>query len=277
MTATEETGFVPTFSHQVVPASVGQPVVSAPAPAKAPPYTPLSAAVEAAATAMAPTFTDAAESGVADRRRRLRHVLEQLPSNVHGSQAELRSRAPAKLVEIVDRWDWSGPNLLVLGPTRIGKTSGVALLVRLLLERAATGQGEFSPAERRLWGGCKAQHELADLIRWQSCRELTNTVREFPLGQGAPETIQRCQHARLLVLEDVGGSDDKGALERILNARYERRWPTITTSGLTSGELVRAFGDALVRRMSERAGLPGLIVNLFPKAQLAPAGSGAKA
>lgn len=271
MTTTEEPAFVPTFSHQPpqgAPAAEAE--LKAP-PAKPAPYASLGAALGAASAALAPTFVDAGERVTADRLRSLRHVREQLPSNAHGPVAELRARTPAKLLGVVDGWSWSGPNLLILGPTRVGKTSGAALLVRLLLERAAAASAAFSPAVRRLWGGCKSEFDLADLIRWQSCRDLTTTVREFPLGQGTPETIQRCQHARLLVLDDVGTTDDRGALERILNARYERRWPTITTSGLTSTELVRTLGDALVRRMSERAGLSGLIVNLFPpKAEAKP-------
>jgi DNA replication protein DnaC len=187
-----------------------------------------------------------------------------MPANTGGGMAELRGRAPAKLLQIVDGWTWEGPNLLVLGPTRVGKTSGVAVLVRALLGQAAQSNPAFSPAIRRLWGGCANPFDRADLIRWQSCRDLTTSVKEYPLGQGAPETIRSCQYARLLVLDDVGVADDKPTLERILNARYERRWPTITTSGLTSRELVAAFGEALVRRMTDRAGANGLIVNLFP-------------
>lgn len=271
MSTTEEPAFVPTFSHQP-PARPAEPEVELKAPpAKPAPYGSLGAALAGAAAALEPTFVDGAERVTVDRLRGLRHVREQLPSNARGATAELRARTPAKLLAVVDGWSWDGPNLLILGPTRVGKTSGAALLVRQLLERAAASTGAFSQAARRLWGGCKSEYDLADLIRWQSCRDLTTTVREFPLGQGTPETIQRCQHARLLVLDDIGVTDDRGALERILNARYERRWPTVTTSGLTSAELVRTFGDALVRRMSERAGLSGLSVNLFPpKAEAKP-------
>jgi hypothetical protein len=260
---TEEAEFVPTFSHQPLPAEQEpEPDLVAPPPAPSP-YAALGDAVELATAAMTPTFDAGPGNVAADRLRRLRHVRDEMPGNTQVPTGELRSRSPAKLLPLADGWDWDGPNLLVLGPTRVGKTSGVALLVRLLMERSARASNRFSPAQRKLWGGCSTPFDLADLIRWQSCRDLTSAVREFPLGQGTPETIQRCAHARLLVLDDVGGSDDRGALERILNARYERRWPTIVTSGLTSRELVAAFGEALVRRMGERAGQPGIIVNLF--------------
>jgi DNA replication protein DnaC len=249
--------FEPTFSHQSLPAGPdGQAA-----------YGSLGEALEAATATMAPTFVDAAGDAAAERLRKLRGVRDQLPSNTRATRSELEARAPAKLVAIAQAWDWDSGNLLVLGPTRAGKTSGVALLVRLLMQRAIASRETFDAATRRFWGGCANHLQLAELIRWQSCRELTMATRESQLGHGAPDAIQRCQHARLLVLDDVGAGDDKGALERILNERYERRWPTITTAGLSSRELATTFGEALVRRMAERAGKAGQIVNLFPKEQ----------
>jgi hypothetical protein len=257
MTDQHEAEFEPTFSHQPPPV----------APEGQAAYGSLGEALEAATLAMVPSFVDGAAEAVAARLRRLRPVRDQLPSNTLVDRAELARRTPVKLLPIAEAWDWESGNLLVLGPTRVGKTSGVALLVRLLMQRAAGSTGKFDTKTRKFWGGCSDRVELAELIRWQSCRDLTTALREYPLGQGAPEAIQRCQHARLLVLDDVGAGDDKATLERILNDRYERRWPTITTSGLTSRELVTTFGEALVRRMGERAGKAGQIVNLFPKEQ----------
>ncbi len=249
--------FEPTFSHQPPP----------PAATEHGPYSSLGEALEAAALAMVPRFVEGAEDQAAARQRKLRAVRDQLPSNTLVPRAELEARTPAKLLALAHAWHWGSGNLLVLGPTRVGKTSGVALLVRLAMQRAAGSTYKFDAAERRFWGGCPDHMGLAELIRWQSCRDLTTAVKEFPLGQGAPEAIQRCQHARLLVLDDVGAGDDKPTIERILNTRYERGWPTITTSGLNSRELVTTFGEALVRRMAERAGKSGQIVDLFPKGQ----------
>lgn len=258
MTDQPEADYAPTFSHQAPPQ---------PATPEQGPYGSLGDALEAAARAMAPRFIDGEEDAAAARQRRLRGVRDQLPSNTLVPRPELEARTPPKLLPVALGWHWDAGNLLVLGPTRIGKTSGIALLVRLAMQRAAGSTYKFDPTESRFWGGCQDHMGLAELIRWQSCRDLTTAVKEFPLGHGAPEAIQRCQHARLLVLDDVGAGDDKPTIERILNARYERRWPTITTSGLNSRELVTTFGEALVRRMSERAGKPGQIVDLFPKGQ----------
>ncbi|HZJ13981.1 MAG TPA: hypothetical protein VFD27_02980, partial [Chthoniobacteraceae bacterium] len=71
------------------------------------------------------------------------------------------------------------------------------------------------------------------------------------LGTGAPEEIVRCQNARLLVLDDLGKSDDREALEVILQARNQRAWPTVTTTGIGVAELAKFLGQALTRRLFE--------------------------
>lgn len=185
---------------------------------------------------------------IGERRRALQPVVEALPPNGRRPRAELVAKMPEKLLAALDGWGWESGNLLILGPSGAGKTTGAAYLVRRLCARASTlGGSEFGKAQ---------------LIRWQSCRDLSQLVREHPLGQGMPDAVQRCQNARLLILDDVGAADDKGALERILNTRYERSWPTVTTSGLSSRELVTTFGEALVRRMLQRGGQDGKIVKL---------------
>lgn len=180
---------------------------------------------------------------------------EQVPAHFRGARAELVKHMPDKLFRAVDPWRWGDDNLLMLGATKAGKTTAAAYLVRQLLGLGVHHGGEAL--------------EKAKLIRWQSCRDLTFTVREFPLGHGMPEAIQRCENARLLVLDDIGANDDKATLERILNVRYERSWPTITTSGLRYRELVNIFGEALVRRITETKNRGGRVLQVFPSSEAA--------
>lgn len=229
----------PTFSHQELPSLPTQP----------PPYAGLGDAIADAQRALEARCLFVEGDDLADRRRALQVIVDALPPNGRRPRAELVRATPALLLKELDAWRWEDGNLLILGPSGAGKTTGAAYLVRLLCARAAHHGGET--------------FEKAKLIRWQSCRDLSQLVREHPLGQGMPDAVQRCQNARLLVLDDIGVTDDKGALERILNTRYERAWPTITTSGLTSRELVSACGEALVRRMLSRGGKNGRIVDLF--------------
>jgi len=187
----------------------------------------------------------------AARQTALERVREQVPHHCRGTRAELVARMADKLFRAVDDWRWGDANLLMLGSTGAGKTTAAAYLLRRLCAFGVDQGGEAL--------------ELAKLIRWQSCRELTNTVREYPLGEGMPETIMRCQNARLLILDDLGAGDDKGALERVLNVRYERGWATITTSGLQYRELVTALGEHLVRRLVETHGKQGRVLQAFAK------------
>lgn len=181
----------------------------------------------------APPITDAAE-----RYQRLRPVLERLPAGMRApSRSELEARINPRILRAVTGWRWGDGNLVLLGATGSGKTSGAAHLVRrLCFEAAARGGDEF---------------ERAQLIRWQSCRALSEVARETRLGTGIPEDVLRCQNARLLVLNDLGQHDDTVTLERILDERYERGWPTVTTTGLAPTQLDSVFGDALARRIFE--------------------------
>jgi IstB-like ATP binding protein len=237
-----EESFVPTFSHQAAgpdkPAAPGGSLKDAIADAQA--------ALERRMRFVEP-------DPVGDRKRALEGFLASLPVNARRPRRELEEATPERLLAAAKAWGWDDGNLLVLGASGVGKTSGLAYLVRRLCARAAAVGGE--------------EFERAKLTRWQSCRDLSEAMREHPLGQGTPEAVQRCQNARLLVLDDVGSEDNKPALERILNTRYERCWPTITTSGLTSRELTQVFGEALVRRMLQREGKNGRIINLFEARQ----------
>lgn len=173
-----------------------------------------------------------------ERHLKLRPVLEQLPAGMHrATRKELEGRIEARLLRAVLGWHWGAGNLVLMGATGSGKTSAAAHLVRrLCFEGAVEGRKPF---------------ELATMIRWQSCRDLSEVGRETRLGTGTPEEIRRCQYARLLVLNDLGTNDDRTTLERVLDARYERGWPTITTTGLGVEQLQQLFGDALSRRIFE--------------------------
>ncbi len=191
-----------------------------------------------------PETTDAAE-----RHTKLRPVLEQLPAGMHrATRQELESRIDPRVLRAVVGWRWGFGNLVLMGATGAGKTSGAAHLVRRLCFEAAVHGGEA--------------FELAQLIRWQSCRALSEVARETRLGTGAPEAVTRCQNARLLVLNDLGTNDDRATLERILDQRYERGWPTLTTTGLTAEQLEATFGDALSRRIFECRGDRGQFVEI---------------
>ncbi len=199
---------------------------------------------ELAEASPAPVPTDAQE-----RHLRLKAVLEQLPAGMHrATRQELEGRVEPRLLKAALGWRWGAGNLVLMGATGAGKTSAAAHLVRRLCFEGAVHGGEA--------------FGRAQLIRWQSCRELSEIAREMRLGAGEPETIVRCKYARLLVLNDLGISDDRATLERILDQRYERGWPTVTTTGLGTSELGKMLGDALFRRIFECGKDRGLFVEI---------------
>ena len=191
-----------------------------------------------------------------ERYLRLKPVLEQLPVGMaRAPRQELEGRIEPRLLRAVLGWDWGSGNLVLMGATGCGKTSAAAHLVRRLCsDGARAGDKPF---------------ELASLIRWQSCRDLSEVGRETKLGTGTPEVVQRCQFARLLILNDLAApeerarAEDRAVLERVLDARYERGWPTITTTGLGAEQLDKAFGDALSRRIFECGASKGRFVEIW--------------
>jgi len=222
------------FSHQQLP----------PAPTRRPEPMDLEAVIAAA--------RDAAERNVGslptdaqERARKLDRIREQLPLGARrASRAELEARCHAKLLKHALAWHWGAGNLIFSGSTGAGKTSAAVHLVRRLLAEGAALGGEAFDRARSIW--------------WQECRALSVVGREWKLGAGIPDDVHRCQRVGLLVLDDLGATDDKQTLERVLNARYERGLPTITTTGLSisamygdTGQLENALGDALARRLFE--------------------------
>ncbi len=195
---------------------------------------------------------------------------EQLPDPALGRRAgdsvAIRSRLPlmfrsASLIELATRvhdkrlmaaavsWRWGAGNVLLLGPTRIGKSTAAAMLFRATLGRAVRDGG-------RDW-------DLADSMRWFGAEELSLARREHPMGRGeAPEVVEACS-ARLLVLDDAGWDRDPAAVSAVLAARYERGWPTVITSGRTREQLSAHYGAAVVRRMAEAGGQNPVIVDCF--------------
>lgn len=172
------------------------------------------------------------------RQRELQSVFASMPPSLRSpaTRADLVGRVrDSRLLAAVESWRWGDGNIILSGRTGVGKTTAAGLLVRRLCGAAVRLGGET--------------FERARFIRWQSCRLLSRVVRETKLGAGTPDEIVRCQNARLLVLDDLGSTDDRETLEVLLDVREGRGWPTITTTGLRASDLLEFFGDALNRRI----------------------------
>ncbi len=103
-------------------------------------------------------------------------------------------------------------------------------------------------------------------MRWQPCAELCAAERESDLG-ATPELIRVCQRARLLVLDELADvpTERREPLKRVLWHRYDAGYPTITTTELSDGKVMAAFGEAFVRRLTEVQGVRGRWINVKPR------------
>jgi hypothetical protein len=199
---------------------------------------------------------DVAESDRIDRNVEARAVRGMLPEFLRAPSASaLVSRvAETDFLAVVNDWTWGCGNLLLLGPTGSGRSTAAACLFRRLLAMGVRDGGEA-------W-------ENARFMAWFHAGDLAEARREHALGKGEAPEIGRAGRARLLVLDDAGWEQDPFVCSMILKERYELGVPTIITSGKTEEELIRHYGAAVVRRMTETGGsLPGGgIMSRFPSA-----------
>lgn len=206
------------------------------------------------------TLAEPGEQEAEDRRHRateLREVRDRLPpvfrfatATVLGARVA-NTPAGQQLLKAASAWRPGAGNLLLLGPTGVGKSTVAAVLFRRLLGAGIREGG--------------AAFRLAESLHWYSAESLSLARRLHPLGQGEPPDVMSAMHGQFLVLDDLGWDRDVQAVSDVLAVRYERGLPTVITSGKTPGELTAQYGAAVVRRVRE-AGGPNrdTIVDLFP-------------
>ncbi len=196
---------------------------------------------------------DADAEALQARSAEARTVRDRLPIVVRSAaprDLERRIGGPG-LLDAARSWRWRDGNLVMLGPTRCGKTTAAAYLFRRLLAQGVRGGGED-------W-------ERAQGMQWFGAEELLAAHRAHPLGKGdVPECVTAIR-ASVLFLDDAGWDRDPSVVSSILNARYEAGAPTIITTGKNDVELTAHYGAAVVRRMIEAGGNVANVVDCFPK------------
>jgi DNA replication protein DnaC len=125
----------------------------------------------------------------------------------------------------------TGPSLLLVGPTGVGKTHQAYGTVRLI---ACHGV-------RSMWKAIPA----ADLYALLRPRHGVDSEAEF----------RKFADARLLLVDDIGAAKSSEWIEevnyRLVNHRYERELPTVFTSNLAATQLGAILGDRVYSRLIE--------------------------
>lgn len=127
----------------------------------------------------------------------------------------------------------TGPSLLLLGPTGVGKT-------------------------REAYGVVRAMAETGVVCRWVATTAADAYARMRPRsGVDAEDEMRRLTHAQLLLLDDLGAAKTTEWTEeityRIVNHRYEHELPTLITSNVPPAELAKILGHRVASRLGEMA------------------------
>lgn len=139
--------------------------------------------------------------------------------------------------------DASERSTLLLGPSKIGKSTAAALALR----RALFSTGGMLRAT------------------WFYARALAQASRQWPLGEGACPDVERASKAGLLILDDLGLERDAAELVDVIHSRYEHGYVTWTTSGLSVAEIKDRYGESFYRRLVEGRQQVGRVVTVFKK------------
>jgi DNA replication protein DnaC len=127
----------------------------------------------------------------------------------------------------------TGPSLLILGPTGVGKTHQAFGALRLLSQTGV----------RCAWKSVAA----ADLYAKLRPRHGVDSETEFRAVADAP----------LLLVDDLGAAKTSEWVEevnyRLVNWRYERVLPTLFTSNVRPKELAGSLGERVASRLVEMA------------------------
>ncbi len=147
-----------------------------------------------------------------------------------------------------------GPNLVVVGPSRAGKTYFALAGVKEYLKSI------FNPGESMMWVDKKGN----SFYHWKYttyCGSLHDTFRDVSnfdkeIRDPARSLLNHYHHTPLLIIDDFGYvriSDDAFArLVDLIDKRYGAKLKTIFITTLTSDQMVSSFNEAMVNRMLNR-------------------------
>ncbi len=226
--------------------------------------------------------TDCSEAAV--RYRALLATAKQIPNWTAqaSSRVLLDAIGDGRLIRGAESALEHRSNLVLMGPTGIGKTAALGWVTRQLgfqwlgggYLRRLRKIVERLPSDRSR----ELEYEVSRLTRleatasdivWATAYEITECAKWHKLGEGEPPLHQALRTKPYAFIDDIG-NESRGteALFSILDTRYESGLTTFASTGLTSDDLADRYGLALVRRLQEVRGKPATVVDLFRQAKV---------
>ena len=95
---------------------------------------------------------------------------------------------------------------------------------------------------------------------WTTAGDIGSARGQHHMGDGEASLIERCIAAPLLLVDEVKPSTVRGANEAfvaVVDKRHDRDLPTWVTTGMTREQLVAAYGDGILRRLTEHGYVQG--------------------
>ena len=191
-------------------------------------------------------------------RRLLRNgpvALAELP------MSELLNRIGQRLRPLAEKLEYDHGGRLNCGPTGVGKTTALVAVFRSI----AAGEMTLDPECFSFNDGLGAMDEPF----WVRAADLPLARLSHGLGDGEAELVKDAKRASLLVMDDLGwesrraGADD--VISEVIAHRYDEGRVTWVTTGLRPEQVSEKYGDAFVRRICESGGMPGKVIDVWPK------------
>lgn len=173
-----------------------------------------------------------------------RKVLQRIPKGF--SEASLEAEWLVKLVGpkvIADaRAALAAERVVAVGPPGSGKTSLIAAMAIA------------SPAPSRPGTPFGFDAAARDLL-WVSAHQLAKARAFHPLGAGEAPLIEHALDVSVLVVDELGGEDQKyaSAVAEVLYERHADMRPTWVTTGVGPEKIAERYGGGIARRVFEDA------------------------
>ncbi len=119
------------------------------------------------------------------------------------------------------------------------------------------GSGKTSLIAAMLLASDFSSYDTAPLRgpTWVSAHQLAKARALHPLGEGEAPLIRQALEAPLLVVDELGGEDQRyaSAVAEVLYERHAQDHPTWVTTGVSPKEIADRYGGGIARRVFEDA------------------------